>query len=1181
MEKRRVRIYKAGGQSGSYINKTAKYFQDGGMQTGQEQMQPTQELTDNQVINIILQRLSKEDGTGDIQYAKQELSQMNIAPERIDRLSNYVLNYVDDEKALEAAQQTGDDETAAKLQAEEDANRQQAEEELAAEQEQQSQQQLQDIYNDNSASEDDGSYDQAEADIVMRNGGMPSKKAFINNYMKLAKKQKGGDTEEFKSDLKTDIPIGGRERKVFDFQNALKSSANNAALRQQAEKAYAQEGGSMFPEQNEDPENPMHHIGAYATGIHDIFDNPQVGTSSGPEQLQFGGWGHGKERRAARRLNRMMPQGFNPMHNPFMQSQMSNLTQFTGENNLGLANIDVRRTGLFGRPKEYTINFNTVTPITQKDIEDTRKRVIVNVDEAINDIDNQVKEDATNTSTEKNAEVQNANATTVDAESVSTVTDQVKSNSGKDLSGGTDSFETIDGADIAPPVNKVKKSLKDGLYSYKDTDALYRKKGNTWYINRGEQTNMQYVPIKDPTGARTKELNLNATYIGDPVTSGRVPTFGMSNSYSPAIDPITGQYRSMSAGEDDQTMLDLITLGLGTRAKGVTQGIRSGLEDFAFKPTAKGFLNAGKNMLNPGQNMLSPGQGMMNPGQGLLNPPGGFQYNLPFQQGGFTDQESGLYKFMGGGEDMAQADLDYTNSKNISSPYFEDGGYFQTAGQTDNTPVEILDTNGKVVRKGTLAEAERAGLNHRVITNAPAKTTKQTQQTPVNYNNRSNPYIRQRGNAYMTGTNNPYMGQLGPNAQIRSIDVTKSRMFGRGPKEFTINYNVPGQPGIHASNSPKSYKGSDGQIHWMGSEESIKSSGKSQQRINPETNRPETRERPLANMLMKSRIPGLMNVGARMYPWEAIPTDETVWTNTNINQGPAYSNVPSQGIIPFVNDQLNVDLNRQPYVSPALEFGENAPYNPDMINMQNYYDFTGPEMAYGGYIPRAQFGTQQDSQEQTPFTGIGTGDIPIGYFKDPKTGVIKNLAGDIYSPKTNLQGKSDKLMNANTPNSMNYQKNELTGEKSALQMGTDGNYVNTGVLTDKDKEAGAMQQVSQNFGIDNQSGNTGSGTDKLDKFNAIGNAFAGFMERGEDKRQEAKMADRFNANNLYTTTNAIDRGTYDQEGRFKLDEEGFTGVARYGGYMEEGGSYEEGGDTWMSEEQIQKFLAEGGELEFV
>ena len=1147
MEKRRVRIYKAGGQSGSYINKTAKYFQDGGMQTGQEQMQPTQELNDDQVINIILQRLSKEDGTGDIQYAKQELSQMNIAPERIDRLSNYVLNYVDDEKALDAAQEAGDEETAAKLQAEEDANRQQAEEELAAEQEQQSQQQLQDIYNDNSASEDDGSYDQAEADIVMRNGGMPSKKAFINNYMKLAKKQEGGDTEEFKSDLKTDIPIGGREERVSKFHNALKSTANTAALKQQAEdeykqymqqmqqmppQGYAQDGGDT--ESGISNFDPYHNLAHYS----DSFEHSMPFNEL--TQAQFGGWGQGKERRAARRLNRMMPQGFNPMHNPFMQSQMSNLTQFTGQNNLGLANIDVHRTGLFGRPKEYTINFNTVTPITPKDIEETRKQVIVNVDEAINDIDNQVKEKATNTSTEKNIEVQKVNATSKNAENINTVTSKVKNNSGKNLAGGNKTFVntasinklgSIYGNEYTPEDMYFYNSDKPGYnYTFKDNSLLYK-------TGQGDFTNT----ITDPK--RIKEL------------------------------------QSQLKGADIFTLPSKPGFYYRQKADGAYVKFKGDPHDYSINNKPIGIIDpkdANYNYLNSNKKY-------------------NYSISKPIkQQGGFTNQESGLYKFMGGGEDM-DLDLDYTNSKNISSPYFEDGGYLPQAqngimhpdraaeyikenanerkNQTDNSPVDILDNNGKVVRKSTLAEAERAGLNYRVITNTPVKANKQTQQTPINYNNRSNPYIRQRGNPYMTGTNNPYMGQLGPNSQINSIDVTKLRMFGRGPKEFTINYNVPGQPGIHASNSPKSYKGSDGQMHWMGSEESIKSPGKSQQRINPETNRPETRERPLANMLMKSRIPGLMNAGARMYPWEAIPTDETVWTNTNVDQGPAYSNVPSQGIIPFVNDQLNVDLNRQPYVSPIPEFGENAPYNPDMINMQNYYDFTGPQMAYGGYIPRAQFGTQQDSQQQAPFTGVGTGDIPIGYFKDPKTGLIKNLAGDIYSPKTNLEGKSDKLMNASTPNSMNYQKNELTGEKSALQMGTDGNYVNTGVLTDKDKEAGAMQQVSQNFGVDNQSGNTGGGNDKLDKFNAMGNAFAGFLERGEDKRQEAKNASRLNADNLYATTTATDRGTYDQEG--------FTGVARYGGYMEEGGSYEEGGDTWMSEEQIQRFLAEGGELEFV
>jgi len=79
------------------------------------------------------------------------------------------------------------------------------------------------------------------------------------------------------------------------------------------------------------------------------------------------------------------------------------------------------------------------------------------------------------------------------------------------------------------------------------------------------------------------------------------------------------------------------------------------------------------------------------------------------------------------------------------------------------------------------------------------------------------------------------------------------------------------------------------------------------------------------------------------------------------------------------------------------------------------------------------------------------------------------------------------------------------------------------------------------------------------------------------------MYDRYNADELYAVNQDKDRGTYDiNSGLFRPDEMGFTGVAALGGYMQEGGaSYEEGGDTYMSEEEIQQFLADGGELEFI
>jgi hypothetical protein len=98
----------------------------------------------------------------------------------------------------------------------------------------------------------------------------------------------------------------------------------------------------------------------------------------------------------------------------------------------------------------------------------------------------------------------------------------------------------------------------------------------------------------------------------------------------------------------------------------------------------------------------------------------------------------------------------------------------------------------------------------------------------------------------------------------------------------------------------------------------------------------------------------------------------------------------------------------------------------------------------------------------------------------------------------------------------------------------------------------------------------------VNQFNTyMGMGLAALGERGDRKR----LADFYNnltADNLYGSTGMLDRGTYEtNSGLFRPDEMGFKGVVKYGGM------YQEGGTTWMSEEQIRQFLADGGELEFI
>jgi hypothetical protein len=1342
MEKRRVRIYKTGGEQGAYINKTMKYFQEGGIQ--QEDAPPAP--TDEQIIQFIMQTLSQPNGS--IEQAHQQLLQANIDNRKIQELSSIALEYIDEQRGTQP--------NTALVSEVSDDNQMVIDEEVAQAEAQaaQEQAQLQDIYNQDST--DNGEYDQAEADIIMRNGGIPNKKQYINNFVKLAKKQKGGDTEQSKSDLSTDIPIGGRTEKLNNFLNTVKDTANTEALKKQAEEQY-----NMYMQQQQQP----------------YIQDSGVGDMN---EFQFGGW---RQRRAARRMNRMIPQGFNPMMNPFMQNN-NPLAQFMpNQGNLGLANIDVRRTGIFGRPKEYTINFNSPTPIRPQDIENTRKQVEVNIDEALKD---------GVASTEVIPETPVSTTTTSDTlptQEEIFISDNKNKNKGKNISG-------------------VSSNTSDVV-----TDQWGRPEGDKWY-------------------------NFN-------------PETKSFNTTSSAVDRGTGVIQSAidKANKYPDTVVDS---NVNYKIPSWQENVKNIFPSYG-QPNQTPRYNQLTQRLPPSADKWYEYQDPFNLKWTPEKQYGGFQ------EGGFTDEESGLYRFIGGGEDMSQMDLDYSNSKNVASPYFQSGGYLpqaqngimhpqrakelqeeerrnqidnpvvnQTAGQTDSTAVDILDANGNVVRKGTLAEAERAGLKHRVISS----------NTNTSTNNKSNfsqgdgmggpdyaqQYLQNRGmqlspgfrppgaitrggnwnkaigNPYMTRTGNPISGMIGPNAQVSSIDVNKTRRFGPNagmPKKFTVNYNVPGQPGINATGTPQSYKGSDGQMHWLGSDQYTKDT----------TGASKSRRRPIADALLQSGIHPLEQLGSRMYPWEenspeksttgyhgkddenykkiyghypgedpganrsqdtvdSLPTkplESAIDQEKNILPGDLRaSNIPNintvgslptreldkftntASIIPGDNrSNPNYNMGQEPL---PLEFGQagnmteeeaafeqqrmqdamgsglnllgrpnaqqnymqqsadenmvskqdweleqmrrqdpnyfnQTPYNvPLDLTSLDYTQLVGPQaiqqqqfnkpvnqqqrnvnsrvrnnnnvspenwadaamnnmnrqqrakfqtkegvsynklqdlkasvqgsniqafresaqnidpsgkkifrkmtptqqlnylnklknqdrglyegyinlLQEGGTLPKAQFGNSESK-------------IPFGYFKDPSSGLYKNIAGDIYTPKTNLEGASDKLMNNNDLAMSNDYSNPLTGQSPGIKMGADGNYQNEGILSDAEKEASSSQQVSQKF-KNKQEWNI-NGAALMDQVNTFGNQFASAVDQWNSAKQNRNQGNRYNADNLYSTNYSTNRGDYDQEGRFRLDQQGDDGL-RYG---RQGGSLENI-ETWMSEEQIQQFLAEGGELEFV
>jgi len=1354
--KRRVRIYKAGGEHSADLTRA---------QQGME-MQPAQEQapapTAQDVMTYMLQVISQG---STLDEATQAVVSQGIPMDQATMIANQIDEYVKQQADANMAQETDDEDSAEKL-----AMQQEAEEAAAAEEEARAAR-MQQMYTQNESDYTGSTED--DSDLYMKLGGVKSKRDYIKNYMSLAKKQMGGGTEQVKPDLRTDVPINGRTEHLQKFLGAVKSTAQTAALKKQAEEAYnqemqamAQEGG-MYPNADEDPENPMHHLGLYSQGLNQVFDNDMI------TQAQFGGGlfnGRGQQRRAMRRMNRMFPVGMVPQGAMFPQGfNINNLNAFIPQSGLpngqstatpqgfggyGLANIDVRRTGLFGRPKEYTINFNTAAPVQPKEAEDLIEQATTNAEATAKEEAETAKAAETNTSSTTNAKVQEEAAKTADVQTADGVTAEVKakdkSNTGK--AKPVEKIKEIIEEEIIPVGSPVKNTsnTKVGPYNFSGVADAGKAFGQAYLDNQ-----------KAAKVAKWKEYQRQQK-----------------------IDALPWLEKQMWYAEHPE---DKPSVKSNAKPKTTSN-----------KTKAKNLVG---DMMNPIAEIPS----------WLFSPSdSGGGDNIGYQVGGFTDPESGLYKFFAGGEDpsipqLSQADIDYMHSKNTTDPYFAYGGYFQDGG--DNTPVDILDAKGNVVRRGTQAEAERAGLNHRLVEEEDNQTTNEDVTTETNtnpyiqqYNNRYNQYPamypraygagraiqragswdKQKGSPYMTGTNNPYMGQLGPGSAISSIDVKRSGMFG-APKKYTINYSVPGQAGINA-NKTQSYKGSDGQMHFMnnananqqapGTADGRESRLKSMYRrmtekgfSTPEESgstglhdkndekykkiyghypgeqangRPELPEMgklatkpleeatPLNNQVIRNQadlnpemynnLPNMQTKGQGMLNLPEIQNERVAQTFPSANPQQAPENLspvvntagPRAGmedytgfgdyqnpVMPeadYMQDSLQIQGNpynfgmdtapneeemaaylqnnlmpgvpgfeypAYPHFNDAGQYinmpkevynsrptrrsynvnpvntspsrntnpintntfskkenkeAEGQAYN-QLLDMRNQasgddpatfrksaqkIDATGKRMfrnmsnsqkldylkklkkldlnQYNSYLTLLQDGGSLPQAQKLGEFNYSGNDIPFGYFKDPTTGLIKNLAGDIYKPTTNLQGNADKLMNTND---LVSQGNGLTTDKS---MGFDASgeqYRNDGLLSDAEKEAQARQNVS----VDVKRKNMWDVNGPLlnDKINRGVNFASGILEKLNAAKANKGMYDRYNADELYAVNQDKDRGTYDiNSGLFRPDEMGFTGVAALGGYMQEGGaSYEEGGDTYMSEEEIQQFLADGGELEFI
>jgi hypothetical protein len=341
--KKRVRIYKAGGEQGMVTNPLSKWMMQMG---GVPQAQPS----DEQLFTFVMNGLSEEVAPEDLY---QQLVSQNIDPAKADQIVSVAVERLEEEQNLNESIQTEDPNSAEMLEAE-NLKQQEAAEEMAR------RQRMQSLYTDD--------YDTGEQEfmnmedqMLMQTGGVPSKKAFVKNVMNLVKKEKGGMT---KADSTDD---GSRENLNNAFVNSLRSTAEEARIKKEAESLY---DTTFLPEAQRGRE--MRKADRQQRRLYKNV-NKMLG------QIPMG------------YFNRNMqgvPSVMNFMNMPNMMPFASQMMPMSSPGNIRMANIDVRRTGLFGRPKEYSITFGQDVLEQPQLREDYIKQEIRNVEEANKEVSN-------------------------------------------------------------------------------------------------------------------------------------------------------------------------------------------------------------------------------------------------------------------------------------------------------------------------------------------------------------------------------------------------------------------------------------------------------------------------------------------------------------------------------------------------------------------------------------------------------------------------------------------------------------------------------------------------------------------------------------------------------------------------------------------------------------------------
>lgn len=1268
--KKRVRIYKP-------KNK----FQQGGVQ---------QQYSPDQLITVYMSALSQPGSS--IDTAENTLRQLQIDEDTIAQVSEAAQTYITEQQEAHNAQAAGDQSAMADLQAGSDSDEAAA---FAEAEEQARSQRMQEMYADY-GNQDLGDDTQVASDIIARRGGnMPSKRKFVQAALKLVKKQEGGTDQDF-TNPSDSTDTGERKEGLQKFVSALQKTADESLMKKDAEAMYDQ-----FTMMSNEP-NPMDY--------------------ESMDYAQFGGMRPGKQRRMMRKMNRFVGNMPVQMNNragdmnlpgvvtfPGMMGMMQQQMPAEGSTYDGpqMANIDVRRTGLFGRPKEYTITFAQQALTDPKLKEEVIKLEEKNQEQRAKDKETEAKvaeqEANKDTEAEDNVRLEDISVVTskgsnkvakgksnVDAwgrpsnskwygfnpetktwtkgkpawanaaGSSNMVPGTSYTNTNVGPSGQTAPVnQTGNTAGLAQTIgrNKIKNTAQDLYRSL--PDAPSKKQMMNWYESLPDVPGLQMGGFSDTSNPDLYKF----IYGGDDGKLTNSPYFAYGGLYKFAGEEDSEVDTETNAKTDTETKKEEEPKYIETRVK------QKGL------PTD----------VATGQRYMGD---MMNPELAAINvyktralgPYAGMpkKYSIDYMVDDWDPNGTAAAaanargrRGEAGSERMGKRLTDRMIDSNINpiswlgsrlQPFGKQADKVSNADNPDNWGINELveDTkrrqNAQMVAETKLptrpiqnlssAEALKAQAEQDILSKErstarnpntidtlpmrPASPFQQTVNTPADII----PSTPSTFNPYMT-QEVPYLepGVSGPMGEDQVKDIEYERQQQQAALQDAMGYGVNGV--LNVPNAGEQYA-----IDFA-DQNAIAAQKEDIQRMieqnpdfftqgiynnpvfNPEDmntantmNLTPQEKQQIAVAQVQQRVPvRTRNRNRNQVPVTQVETPRS--SNNRQQPVPVAKADTTKATQPVVAKQPQKSVPKKEeteraYIKPegSVNYGGNEKTqaaknevrrqqeleNSKRKNFQKTYGVDKATLDMYRYLMTIPGTEAQRKQMRDAHPGLNK------YYKSADGGYMAYggtpMAANGFETPVDLDPRFDPNLDFNYKDypmdddmvydpipediatkeediPLNFsQKNEAL--KNAANIKTE-----TGVdLIDGPKIDYGRKRVRVNYKDKGPQKTNAEIQKELMAFNYLGNqALNLFGERGdaERKRQQANMTgSEFN----YGSTGIQDRGTYNINSGL-IPDMGFTGVAKYGGYYQDGGYYEEGGETYMSEDQVRKFLEEGGELEFV